>query len=306
MDNLSNYNLLKQKIDNDLQIFINEEKNQKFKEIINYIFIGGKRIRPIIVNIVFNKYIKEFNILYTKKNNKIEFCNIIPEIIHNISLVMDDLPCMDNDNYRRNKKSTHFNFGEIPSYFSILKIFNNIFIKFRSEIELSKKFKLKHLDGVIKYLNCREFFNNLVIENMEKLIEGQYYDLSFTDIDLDLDILYKINSKKTGPLFSLSFILGYIQIIFLKEDFLIEEIIINQLNEIGNIFGLIFQLNDDIIDRDEDKKNGKNLNLSLCLGLKKSINIFNLKCQDLKNRLSNLNLWDIHFEEIIELLKKRI
>lgn len=305
MNSLENYNFLKKNINSNLEVFINEEKNEKIKNIIEYTFKNGKRIRPIICNIIFKKFL-ENNKIINNNNNEIAYSTLIPEIIHNLSLIIDDLPCMDDDNYRRNNESVHFKFGIIPSYITILKIINNILIKFIGKIKPQQKIHFRFINGNIELLSFRDFLNDLIFKNIEDLIDGQYYDLSLIKLDLDIEILYKINSKKTSPLFCLSFILGYIQIFFLDKEFLFEEKIINELCTIGEIFGLIFQLNDDIIDREKDKKEGKILNICLCLGYQESIEIFDSKCREFKKKLFDLKLWNSDFEEILVLLKNRI
>ena len=219
---------------------------------------------------------------------------------------MDDLPCMDNDNYRRNKETTHFKYGIIPSYIIIIKMINNIFMELRDVIDINKKINYINHDNVKEIKSLRHLITQEIYSHLQNLIDGQYYDLSFLNMKMDLEVLYKINSKKTSPLFSLSFILGYIQIVQIKPDFVIHYKIIEQLRQLGELFGLIFQLNDDIIDRGEDNKEGKLLNLSLHLGYDESIIFFNQKCDEFKTKLENINLWNDNFEEIIILLKKRI
>ncbi|MCX7905030.1 MAG: polyprenyl synthetase family protein, partial [Caloramator sp.] len=66
--------------------------------------LGGKRIRPILMLLVYNMYNKDYK-------------EILPvaaaiEMIHTYSLIHDDLPCMDNDDFRRGKPSNHKVFGE--------------------------------------------------------------------------------------------------------------------------------------------------------------------------------------------------
>jgi len=293
-------------IDESLISFINKEKNTKIKEILVHSLIGGKRIRPIICLFVFKNFFGDIINFNQDKTSIIYKISLLPEIIHNISLIIDDLPCMDNDNYRRNKETTHFKFGIIPSYITIINLLNNIFIEFKNEIDVNKKIKYINSNGKLEIINCRNFIHELLILHLETLIEGQYYDLSFLNIKMNLEILYKINSKKTSPLFSLSFILGYIQIIHINPNFILEYKIIEELKQLGELFGLIFQLNDDILDREKDNEEGKLLNLSIHLGYDKSINIFNQKCEEFKNKLKNIKLWNQNFEDIIILLKKRI
>jgi geranylgeranyl diphosphate synthase, type II len=301
---LKNYsfNELKKIIDEIINKFIEKENNLKIKEIFKHSLEGGKRIRPIILFLVFNSLIKkkDFDI------EKFKDLLIIPELIHNVSLIIDDLPCMDNDNYRRNKESTHFKFGIVASYISITKIIHNILYDFKNEINTNKVFFYKNNDKNVKSIKIIDFIDDNILETINDLIDGQYYDLNLIKLDLDLDIIYKINSKKTAPLFVLSFLLGYIGILLFDDNFVIEENMIDKLTYLGELFGFIFQLNDDIIDREEDSKEGKNLNISLHLGKDKSLEIFNIKCNEFEKKLGELNLWNDNFKEIIQLLKKRI
>ena len=179
-------------------------------------------------------------------------------------------------------------------------------MEFINIIDLNKKFYFKNSLDKIETKNFRKFVKEIICQYMNTLIDGQYYDLSFLNIDLDLEMLYKINSKKTAPLFSLSFLLGYLQIVHFDTEFIIEYKIIEKLNELGELFGFIFQLNDDIVDRDTDLEEGKNLNLAINLGYEKSIELFNLKCLEFQTKLESINLWNENFEEIIILLKKRL
>ena len=286
-------------IDNIIIEFIGKENNTTIKEILEHSLIGGKRIRPIITFLIF----QNFPGLDIKKVSKIL---IIPELIHNISLIIDDLPCMDNDNFRRDKETTHYKYGILLSYITIVKMINNILYNFKNDIDINKKFSYKLKNGVIKHLFIRDFIYDNLVSNMEDLIDGQYYDLTFINLDIDLEILYKINSKKTSPLFILSFILGYLGVIVINNNFIIEETILDELKELGEIFGFIFQLNDDILDREVDSLEGKNLNIAIHLGHNKAIEEFNNKCLLFQTKMENLKLWNKNFKEIIDLLKNRI
>ena len=304
MDSSKKKNLddLKRYVNKALVSFLEKEKNEKINEVMLYSLSGGKRLRPIICYLVFHRFINDISF------NELDFMNIIiiPEIIHNLSLIIDDLPCMDNDDYRRDKLTTHKKYGVLSSYIVISKIINNLLNQFKDLIDFEKTIIYKSKNNKIEKKKYRDFFTHEIFESMESLIEGQYYDLSFLNLNIDIEILYKINSKKTAPLFSLSFILGYIQIPIFKSDFIIEESLVYSLKEVGELFGLIFQLNDDIVDRDSDSKDGKNLNLSLCLGYQKSIDIFYQKCELFKKKLIEIGIWNDNFKEIIILLKKRI
>ena len=78
------------------------------------------------------------------------FFSLIPEILHNISLIIDDLPCMDNDKFRRDKETTHYKYGIVPSYIGICKLINNILKEFKYLVNFDKKILFKNLKGEIK------------------------------------------------------------------------------------------------------------------------------------------------------------
>ena len=293
---------IKNFIDEILNNFIEKENNKKIKEILKHSLNGGKRIRPVISFLIFKSFFTFQELNYEKFGNLL----IIPELIHNISLIIDDLPCMDDDNYRRDKETTHFKFGIIPSYIGITKIIHNILYELRSDINTDKQFYYKENDQNVKYIKVLDFIDDIIFETLEDLLDGQYYDINLIKLDLDIDVIYKINSKKTAPLFVLSFLIGYMGILLFDDKFIIEENIIDKLTELGNLFGFIFQLNDDIIDRDIDEKEGKTLNISIHIGKDKAFELFNNKCNEFEQKLEELNLCNDNFKEIIQLLKKRI
>ncbi len=295
------FNYYRKKVDNSIQTFISKENNIKIREIIKHSLEGGKRIRPIICLLVFKKFIKNI-----PKDDSLTNISLLPEIIHNISLIIDDLPSMDNDNYRRNKETTHFKYGTIPSYITIVKLINNIFFEFKNFIDFEKRFNFRNRNGKLEVCFFKDFFISLITDNLTTLIEGQYYDLQFLDVNVDIEILYRINSKKTSPLFSLSFILGYLMVLHFNKDFILESSIMEDLKKLGELFGFIFQLNDDILDREQDYKDDKNLNISLHIGYEESLKMFDKKCNEFEVYLKKVGLLNENFKEIIMLLKKRL
>ena len=293
---------IKNYIDKIIIKFIENEKNVKLKEIMKYSLTDGKRIRPIIAFLTFKNLNQNLNFNEQKFSRLI----LIPELLHNISLIIDDLPCMDNDLYRRGKESTHNKFGILPSYITISRIIYNLGHFFRNEIDIDRKFNLKKKNGNIEELWVRDFLFEKYVSNINNLIEGQFDDLKFTNDCYDIEIIYKINKNKTAPLFVISFIIGYFCGILFNEEIIVYENTLEQLEDLGNIFGFIFQLNDDILDMEEDKIQNKNLNLSIHLGLNKSLKEFEHNCDLFKKKMEKLKLWDNNFKEIIDLLKKRI
>ena len=80
-------------------------------EAMNYsLLAGGKRLRPILMEETYDMYAKSAN---TENGTEVIYCFMAAmEMIHTYSLVHDDLPAMDNDEFRRGKKTTHAVYGE--------------------------------------------------------------------------------------------------------------------------------------------------------------------------------------------------
>lgn len=330
MEQINTFNQLSKLDNNYIKKYINDYLYDYFKFddesidfMLNHFFEGGKRIRPLIS---LNTLIQFSNINNHLNNNflqeQILLC-LIPEIIHNFSLILDDLPCMDNDLYRRDKKTFHHKYGIINTNLFIPLIMNKITNYIDFHIVFNKKIKIKKSNNEIKVYYFKDYLNKLIFDNIELLINGQYQDLNYINIGYDISVVYKLNCNKTGPLFSISFILGYLSTIFnndtdnseldknikdKKEIFEIEEIIISKLKELGILFGLVFQITDDILDIEQDSKDSKKAmnNICIILGLKKTINEFYKNINLLENEFKKLNIFNTNFEDLLNQLKKRI
>ena len=196
------------------------------------IFSGGKRFRSsIIVNTG-----KIFNIDY----KKLIIVGAAVECIHSYSLIHDDLPSMDNDNFRRGKLSTHKKFNEFTAILA-----GNSLLTLAFEILSSKDLKLSQKTKVelIKSLsNC---------SGNSGLAGGQYFDLTFENKKISKKKIIDMQKKKTGELFAFCCESAAI----IKEKSLKKRM---KLKQIGLNIGLLFQIADDLIDyRGDSKKVGK-------------------------------------------------
>ncbi|HHX66441.1 MAG: polyprenyl synthetase family protein [Miniphocaeibacter sp.] len=224
----------------DLQIkqnIINEKLNTVFTDddilskaskyaIIN----GGKRLRPILLI--------EFAKLFSKEDDYIYDFAIALELIHNYSLVHDDLPSMDNDDYRRGQLTVHKKFGE-----DIAILVGDNLLNTSNEIVLDIIYKTKEKDSVIeagRYLAYKAGRNGM--------ITGQILDISneFLNSDQILDMY----NKKTCGLIMAACKCGAILGKANSDEIKLAE-------EFGYALGLSFQIQDDILDYEEDKKIGK-------------------------------------------------
>ena len=206
------------------------QNNQLSKSIHYSLFSGGKRFRPYLIFTLS----KELNL---SKNN-IMYLSCAVEMLHNYSLVHDDLPAMDNDKFRRGKKTTHYKYNEYTAILAGCALLTQAF-----NILSTKSFKTSEQ---IKSLLINELTK---ITGEEGLLMGQYQDLSFKKFDMKKRLL--INKLKTGMLMAYSS--HSVAIVSNKE-----KNYQKKMKELGMMIGEIFQINDDFQDfpnmKSSDKK----------------------------------------------------
>ncbi len=192
------------------------------------LFSGGKRFRSsIIANTG-----KIFDVDY----KKLIIIGAAVECIHSYSLMHDDLPTMDDDDFRRGKLSTHKKFNE-----STAMLAGNSLLTLAYEILSSKKLKIA------------DKIKNDLIQSLSKcvghsgLAGGQYFDLSFENKKISKKKIINMQIKKTGELFG--FCCESIAIIK-KHNYKRRKL----LKKIGLNIGLLFQIADDLIDYKGDSK----------------------------------------------------
>ena len=217
------------KIDRFLINFLQKQKNSLLVVPMKYgVISGGKKIRSTII--------LDTGKLFKLKNNKlISICAAV-ECIHSYSLIHDDLPCMDNDEMRRGKPSTHRRFGE-----STAVLAGNSLLTLAFEIISCRKSLLtaRHKNKIINLLaNC---------SGHTGIAGGQELDLKFEKKRKKIDQIIDMQRKKTGKLFS--FCMQSAAIIANKSN---KEIA--SLGKIGEEIGLLFQLSDDFLDIKGSKK----------------------------------------------------
>ena len=145
-----------------LKRFIKKQKKTELISAMKYgLFPGGKKIR--------SKILIDFGSLFSIRHKTLIQIGAAVECIHAYSLIHDDLPCMDNDDMRRGKPSTHVKFGE-----STAVLAGNSLLTLAYEI-LSSKF-FKKVDNKIK-INLVKKISECSGHN--GIAGGQFLDLSF-------------------------------------------------------------------------------------------------------------------------------
>lgn len=178
---------------------------------------GGKRVRPTLL-------FASSDMLKVNKEDVIDFALAI-ELVHSYSLVHDDLPCMDNDDYRRGKFSTHKKFGE-----NIGVLAGDALLNLAFEVMLSKKYSEKRYESA-SILGQLSGYNGM--------IAGQVLDLQNELNIADEDLLINIFDNKTSKLITAPLLISSI---FADRKYY------DNLFLFGKYLGILFQITDDILD----------------------------------------------------------
>lgn len=255
--------------------------DSEFQSMCKYALVaGGKRLRPVL-------FLESYKAFSTIDEMAIDFATSI-ELIHNYSLVHDDLPEMDDDKYRRGNLSVYGKYGQTNAVLVGDELLNdsaNLIFNTLSKVEDVVKIK-----NGLRAANL--IFNS---SGKEGMILGQYFDLK--DDEKNLKDIEFINYYKTGALFIASIVGGATLAGASNED-------IEALEIYSKSIGLSFQLQDDLFDYEEDKRLNKKTAVTL-MGVeetKRKINELNYVALDsLEKVKGNVEF----FKNFIEFLKKR-
>ena len=199
--------------------------NQQFKplyESMNYSLMqGGKRIRPILSKAV-------LEMLHKDPADYKEFLCAM-ECIHTYSLVHDDLPAMDNDDYRRGNLTNHKVYGEGLAILAGDGLLTYAFQLMTANNKASAQDKLDAIQCVA------------IAAGPEGMVGGQAFDMLSENKHIPLEELKVLHRGKTGALFNASVELG---LILGNADTVTR----TALMEYSNCLGLLFQITDDILD----------------------------------------------------------
>ena len=259
-------------------------ENTIYKAVRYSLLSNGKRIRPILA-------LATGEMFEAKKEDVLPFACAI-EMIHTYSLIHDDLPAMDNDDYRRGRLTNHKVYGEGIAVLAGDALLNSAF-----EL-MSNQIINKIPDNYRELLAMNYIVNSSGINGM---IAGQVIDIESQGKDISLAMLEYMHKKKTGCLISAS-ILAAAHIGKANS----EEI--ESLNKFSQNLGIAFQIKDDILDvignkekmgkdTGKDKENNKATFVSV-LGLEKSISALK---QTTKEAIRNLDIFGKRAEFLVDM-----
>lgn len=244
----------------------------KLKEACSYALMsGGKRFRPALVFIIAQAL---------KRKIDVSLAAIAVEYFHTASLIADDLPCMDNDEERRNQQSVHKKYGQS---IALLATYALIAAGYRCLVENARRIATSsHPLASQSDLICTLAVENATYNTgLMGATGGQFLDLY--PPDQSLNTLLEVIDKKTVSLFEISFVLGW----------LFGGGAIGQLELVKKSaahFGRAFQIVDDLEDQQQDKINLSSVNLVNKMGKNRAIELFTQEVEQFDHTLENLAL----------------
>ncbi len=182
---------------------------------------GGKRVRPLI----FLELLEGFGVALTDAHYDVAAAL---EMIHTGSLIHDDLPAMDNDDYRRGRLTNHKKFNEATAILAGDSLFLDPYdlvanASLSAEVKVALIAELAHASGTYG------------------MVGGQMLDMEGEERKLSLSELQLIHANKTGKLLTFPVVAAGIVAGLADED-------IKNLRKAGSLIGLAFQVRDDILD----------------------------------------------------------
>ena len=269
-----------------------EEGKQKIiLEAMNYsVKAGGKRLRPLLM--------LETAKLFCEKIESIFPFMAAIEMIHTYSLVHDDLPAMDNDEYRRGKKTTHAKYGEDLGILAgdgllnlAYEVMSDAIIEEDDSTKAAKAFQIiAKKAGVFG------------------MVGGQTVDIISEGKEIDLDTIMYIHNLKTAALIEASMMAGAVLGGADNEE-------IGIVEKIAKNIGIAFQIQDDILDVTgsqevlgkpvgSDEKNGKITYVTL-YGLEKSAETVASLSKEAIQILTSFPERNLFLEQLVEQLINR-
>ena len=220
-------------IEEVLRTFLPKEEllQKTIFEAMNYsLLAGGKRIRPILMEEAYRMF-SQANGVETKA---IDAFMSAMEMIHTYSLVHDDLPAMDNDEYRRGKKTTHAVYGETMGILAGDALLNYAFET------AAEAFSAEEVNA--SYLRAYQVLAKKA--GAFGMIGGQVVDIETEGMSADqvtIDRLEYIHLLKTAALLESSLMIGAILGGAKPEE-------VEIMEQIGRKVGVAFQIQDDVLD----------------------------------------------------------
>ena len=260
------------------------------EEMLNHsmeysLMASGKRIRPILVMATYQLFKQD-----------IEQCMpfaVAIEMVHNFSLIHDDLPGIDNDDFRHGKPTNHKQFNEATAILAGDELLNNAYRVISKDLEKSEK------EDVPKKIKIFCEFS----EAVHKMLIGEFVDTEVEGKQISDETLEYIHKNKTGALLILCVRMGAILADASQED-------LDRLTSYAEKIGLALQIKDDILSEEGNeeilgKPVGNDKLLEKCTYVSKyGLEVAKEKLEKLtKEAIEVLQIYDKKAQFLVELAK---
>lgn len=268
-----------------IENYLNNQRDCLITDAMRYALEGGKRFRPRVIFSI----LKGMNI-----DEAIGYdAALALELIQTYSLIHDDLPAMDNDDFRRGKPSLHKAFEEDIAILTGDQLLTNAFRVISESKVYNSDTKVNIINALSKYAG------------IDGMIYGQLLDVSSNPDNINPDLLFEIQDNKTGGLFKIASLIPMYINNEDNEDYYVK---------LGSLIGQIFQNQDDLFDLIKSKEEmGKDLSdldnnkaTALTLySLEELKNIIDEEFKYLDEYLNNSSFNPVYLKELLIELKER-
>ena len=220
-------------VNSELKKYLRKQdcKERILNEAMEYsLMAGGKRLRPILVLETFK--------LFNENFEKIMPYAISIEMVHNASLIHDDLPGIDNDDFRHGKPTNHKKFNEATAILAGDGLFNYAYIVISNNLQ-----KTENMQELKRKL---EIFNEFSVAT-DRMLAGEYLDTEFEGKEISANDLEYIHENKTGAYLKLCARMGAILGGATEKE-------LEKITTYAEKIGLAFQIKDDILSEIGDEK----------------------------------------------------
>ena len=220
-------------VNKELEKYIKDKNcyEKVLNESVEYsLMAGGKRLRPILV-------LDTYKLFKDDYENAMSYA-IALEMVHNFSLIHDDLPEIDNDDFRHGIPTNHKKFNHATALLAGDALFNQAYIVLSEDLKNEPVQEL-----LVRKIRAFNEFSKAV----DRMIAGEYLDTELENKQIEKELLKYIHENKTGALLKLSVRMGAILAGASEED-------LEKLSCFADKIGLAFQIKDDILSEEGDEK----------------------------------------------------
>lgn len=228
-EELENY---QQTINQGIEKYLRKQKckEEVFNQSMEYTLMGGgKRLRPILT-------LATYKLFKSNIEAAMPYAVAI-EMIHNFSLIHDDLPGIDNDDFRHGKPTNHKQFNEATAILAGDGLLNQAYMVIIQDLENSNTNDISQKVKILKEFS----------KAIDKMIAGEYLDTELEGKQITQEDLNYIHENKTGALLKISVRMGAILADCSEEQ-------LRKLTNYAEKIGLAFQIKDDILSEEGDEK----------------------------------------------------